>query len=85
MTGTNDRGLATVKLCSSYYCVRISPYRSANFNELGDIKTPLTKFELRDERLSLPEKLAEFHLRYARILTSLHKQLDQFPVKIGTK
>jgi hypothetical protein len=49
-------------------------------DKFSHVEPPLAKFEFGHERLTLPEAFAQFHLRYACVLTSLHKQFDYSPV-----
>ncbi len=65
--------------------MRIGVYRFRNCKELGDVESALPEFEFRHERLPLPKAFPKLYLCYARILSSLHQQLDYPSVKIGAK
>lgn len=63
----------------------VGPNRPTYSNELCDIESAFAKLELRHESLPLPEAFPKFDLRDARVLSSLHEQVDHSLVKVGTK
>ncbi|MET3663133.1 hypothetical protein ABID44_003488 [Aquamicrobium ahrensii] len=75
----------TLGLCLSHYSIRISAYGPTDENKLCYVESPFAEFDLRDERLTLIDALAQFRLRDAGVLSSLHEQFDYPQVEIGTK
>lgn len=63
----------------------IRAYSPADGHEFRNIESPFAEFELRHERLTLTDALAQFRLRDAGVLPSLHQQVDYSQVKVGTK
>lgn len=77
-------GLVIVTLCSFDNFSGISSNRPADRNKFRNVESAFAQLELGHEGLALPEALAQLHLRYARVLPSLHQQVDYAAIEIGT-
>ena len=74
-----------IRFSFSNYLVWVGADCSADLDEFGDVEPSLAKLKLRDERLPLPDALAQFGLGDAGIFASLHKQLDYSTIEFRTK
>lgn len=63
----------------------VNPDSSAEFEEFRDIQPPFPEFDLRYERLPLPNASSQLSLGYASVFSSLDKPLDDTLIKFGSK
>jgi hypothetical protein len=71
-------------LCVVEEFYRIRTNGAANRNKLCYVEPSLPKLKLGHKGLTLPKPLPEFRLGNARILASLHQQLNHSLIVVGS-